>query len=285
MTEAAHALRESSSFEEPLTIASRRYYHKPMAIFFNAFHLRAFKTAAIKLDAPICDVGCSDGEYGVMLAGALGPLEKMTGIDLSADAIAKANDKARALYDDMVCGNATEMPFANESFQTVISNASMLSIDPGLEKALEEVYRVLQRGGRFYATVCTDQYEQNYWLARLLKRMGCPEYARRYMDAMNRRMQQAHLYAPDQWTALFEGAGFEIVQHFGFMPLRLVPLWSFLAWTPLRLHGAVKLIPCASLHRCLAALYERLFGGIYKRTPAKLEPEQCGYIFIEAVKR
>ncbi len=284
MADTATHQNDAAPFEDPLDIATRRYYFKPMAAFFNAFHLRAFKTADIQWKAPVLDVGCSDGEYGVMLAEALGPPGEMIGIDLSAEAIQQAGEKARALYKEMICANATALPFDDESFHTVVSNASMLSIDPGLDRALREVHRVLKPGGSFYASVCTDQYEQNYWITRLLKGLGCTGWARRYMDAMNRRMQQAHLYAPDRWVALFEAGGFEVKQHFGFLPLSHTPLWSFLAWTPLRLHGIVKLIPCAPLHRGLSALYKKWFGGIYRRTALKLPPEQCGYIFIEAVK-
>ena len=149
---------------------------------------------------------------------------------------------------------------------------------------MKEVHRVLREGGVFYATVCTERYEQQYWLSRALNRLGCRRWARRYMDSMNRRMQQGHLYAPERWAELFEENRFKVVEMFGFLPLALTPLWSFLAWTPLRLHGAFKRVPCARLHRGLAALYEKLFRGLYERTPPKLDPEQSGYIFIKAVK-
>lgn len=279
------ATAESNTGPDPLLVAARRYYFKPMAVFFNALHLRAFRTAGMRWRSPVLDIGCSDGAYGLLLAELLGAPDRLIGVDIDAAAIAAAGDEARKLYDEMTVASATALPFADETFASVVVNASLTSIQPGLTEAMREAHRVLRSGGSFYATVCTDQYEQQYWITRVLRRAGLHGLARRYMNAMNRRMQQAHLYAPDQWTALFEGAGFEIVHHFGFMPLRLVPLWSFLAWTPLRLHGAVKLFPCASLHRGLASLYRWLFGGVYERTPAELEPGRSGYIFIEAVKK
>lgn len=269
----------------PLAVAAERYFFKPMAIFFNAFHLRAFQTAGMRWEPPVLDVGCSDGEFGVILARTVGFSGEMTGVELSADAIQQAGDEARALYKTMVCANAADLPFDAGTFKTVVINASLTSIHPGLEKAMKEVHRVLREGGAFYATACTDRYEQHYWLSRILNRLGCRRLARRYMNSMNRRMQQGHLYAPARWVELFEENGFRVVQMFGFFPLALTPLWSFLAWTPFRLHGAVKLIPCARLHRGLAALYEKLFRGLYERTPLKLDPERSGYIFIKAVKK
>ncbi len=276
---------ERSSVGDPLAIATRRYFYKPYAAFFNAFHLRAFQAARVQWQSPVLDVGCSDGEFGLILAETVGVPDEMTGIDLSSAAIKRAAPDARALYQSMPCANAGALPFADGAFGTVVISASLISIDPGLEQAMAEAYRVLRCGGTFYATVCTDQYEQYYWISRLLNRLVCRGLARRYMDRMNRRMQQGHLYAPDRWIHLFEENGFSVIQHFGFMPLRLVSLWSFLAWMPLRLHSAVKLIPCPHVHRGIAALYKRLFSGLYERTPARLEPDESGYIFIEAVKK
>ncbi len=269
---------------DPLEIAAYRYYYKPMAIFFNAFHLRAFVSAAIEWQGNVLDIGCSDGACGVMLMEAVGAPKQLTGIDLSANAIAAASPAAKAVYNEMICANAVELPFDDESFGSLVSNASMLSIDPGLEQALKETYRVLKPGGAFYATVCTDQYEQHYWITKLLHAVGARKLARRYMDKMNRRMQQAHLYTPERWQELFRGAGFEVQETFGFLPLRLTPLWSFLAWTPMRIHGVLKLIPWPGLHRFVSRFYQARFAPLYRETPPKCPPEECGYIFLKLTK-
>ncbi len=276
---------ERASVGDPLDIATRRYFYKPYASYFNAFHLRAFQTARVQWKSPVLDVGCSDGEFGLILAETVGVPDEMTGVDLSSAAIERAAPDARALYQSMQCANAGALPFADNVFGTVVISASLISIDPGLEQAMAEAHRVLRRGGTVYATVCTDQYEQYYWISRLLNRLGCRRAARCYMNSMNRRMQQGHLYTPDRWIRLFEENGFSVTRHFGFLPLRLVSIWSVLAWTPLRLHSAVKAVPCPRVHRGIAAFYKRLFSGLYERTPTKLEPEESGYIFIEAVKQ
>lgn len=269
---------------DPLEIAAQRYYYKPMAIFFNAFHLRAFVTAAVEWRGDVLDIGCSDGACGVMLTEAVGAPERMTGIDISAEKIAEAGPAAKAVYGEMICANAVELPFDDASFGTLVSNASMLSIDPGLERALQEAFRVLKPGGTFYATVCTEQYEQNYWITKLLHAVGARKLARRYMDQMNRRMQQAHLYTPEDWQERFRAAGFEIEETFGFLPLPLTPLWSFLAWTPLRIHGVLKIIPWPGLHRLVSRIYKTLFTRPYRNSAPKCPPEECGYIFLKVRK-
>lgn len=269
----------------PLTVAAEHYYYKPMAIFFNALHLRAFKLAGVRLISPVLDIGCGDGEFGVMLSKIVGEPRDLHGIDLDPQSIEHASEKASSLYTDMKIANAGDLPFKDDSFQTVVAGASMVSIDPGLEKSLQEILRVLKPGGSFYATVCTDRYEQNYWLSRLLKGLGCHRLARRYMDAMNRRLQQAHLLPPESWVAAFESNGFEVRQCFGFMPLSYTPLWSFLAWTPWRIHGLVKLIPGKWLKNRLRHVYRRLFLRYYEAVRPSMDPEGCGYIFLEAVPR
>ncbi len=273
------------SGDDPLTISAHHYFFKPMAVFFNAFHLRAFETAGVETRPPALDVGCSDGEYGVMLAEVLGETEPMTGIDISEEDINRAGTKAQSIYKEMIACSATSLPFDDKQFNTAFSNASLLSIDPGLDDALREINRVLSSGGTFYASVCTNSYEYSYWLARILNGVGLRSLGRRYMDSMNRRMQQAHLYSPEEWISRIETAGFEVVDCFGFFPLRLTRLWSFMAWTPFRIHGIVSRIPWQGLHNFMRRFYERCFRGVYSRTPRRLPPGECGYIFIKAVKR
>lgn len=268
----------------PLTIATRRYDYKPMAAFFNAFHLRAFCTARVELTSPVLDIGCSDGEFALLLSELLGPPESMSGVDISPRAIASAGERAAALYDQMQVASGSQLPFEDQSFQTVVVNASLTSIQPGLDETLREAFRVLKPGGTFYASVCTDQYEHHYWLSRLFSRCGMPGVARRYRNAMNRRMQQAHLLSPDAWIERVERSGLRVTDRFGFMPLSLVPLWSFLAWTPLRVHGLLKYIPSPRLHRAAANGYRRWFSRGYDRTPSRLDLSESGYLFLSAVK-
>jgi|GEM_PF-3132231 len=267
---------------KPLQVATTRYYYKPMAAFFNAFHLRAFWAADVELRSPVLDVGCSDGEYGLLLAEILGPPDQITGVDISAEAIASAGSQAKELYDKMVVASATTLPFKDKSFNSVVVNASLTSIDPDLDKALHEAGRILKTGGVFYATVCTDQYEHKLWINRLLSRVGLHRMAARYRKSMNRRMQQAHLLPHQEWIERIERGGFTVIDHFGFMPLSLVPFWSFLAWTPLRAHSVFRFMRSPRLHRAVARLYQRLFAGVYNKTPSRLDSSRSGYVFIAA---
>lgn len=276
--------RESSN-RDMLALSSRRYWHKPAAIFFNALQLRAYQAAGMSLDSPVLDVGCSDGGFGVLLSDALGRPEDMTGIDTMKGALDAAGSEARALYREMLCESATNLPFADNSFRTVMANASLFAINPDLDKAIAEFYRVLQPGGVFYASVCTDQYDQHYWLTRLLNRLGWARFARRYAESMNARMMQTHRFTPKEWQEVIQSGGFVIQQCSGFLSLADTPFWSFLAWTPLRVNGVLRYITSQRLRGRIAAFYDYIFRKRYERSTALLPHEFSGYIFIAAVKQ
>ena len=268
----------------PLRIAATRYWHKPMAVLFNALQLRALSTASFGWNDSVLDVGCNDGECGVMFTEAWGPSGSLIGVDVAKEAIESAGEKARKAYTQMVHGSATDLPFEDGQFRAVISNASLLSIAGNLEPALNEMARVLQPEGDLAVTVCTDQYEQHYWITKFLTRLGLKKWAQRYTASMNRRMQQVHLYSPQEWCRQLEAAGFEIKRCVGFVPLDVVPLWSFLAWTPMRVIGILKWVPNGPVRRGLQTMAFRCFKPLYDRIPREVPAEASGYILIEAQK-
>lgn len=267
-----------------LALSAQRYWFKPMAIYFNALQLRAYQAAGMRLNSPVLDVGCSDGGFGVLLCEAMGRPEELLGIDPLQIALDSAGEEARSLYREMHCASATSLPFPDKSFNTIVANASLFAIHPSLDKAVAEFHRVLQPGGVLYATVCTDQYDDHYWLTRLLNRMGCARLARRYADGMNARMMQAHMFSPQQWQDQLVQGGFTIRQCVGFLSLKDTPFWSFLAWTPWRVNGVLWYLSSSAWRARVAGLYTQLFRKRFESSPPLLPAETCGYIFLEAVK-
>ena len=95
----------------------------------------------------VLDVGCGQGidlcEFA--LAGA-----HVTGLDLTPRHIELAREHAAQAEVEVTAleGDAEQMPFAEESFDRVISNG-VLHHTPDIEKALCEIRRVLRPGGKF----------------------------------------------------------------------------------------------------------------------------------------
>lgn len=264
--------------------ASACYYYKPMAALFGALHLRAYASSGIKLDSPVLDIGCSDGLFGVLLTDSLGVHPSLTGVEMNAQALKNAGARARGRYKAMIQASATDLPFADASFKTVMFNASLFAVKPGLESALSEAFRVLEPGGELFATVATHDYSCCCWLARLLDMAGLHRQSRRYSSSMDQRIMLFHLYTASEWTSLVEQPGFSVRQCFGFMSPGITTYWSFLAWTPLRLLGAARYIPGAALRRIMSRLVSGILRKPYEQAGAAIDPDKATYILIKAVK-
>jgi ubiquinone/menaquinone biosynthesis C-methylase UbiE len=103
-------------------------------------------------DARVLDVGCGGGQLVLDLA-ARRPGVRVTGLDLSAEQIARAEARAderglggRARF---VRGSALELPFDDASFDVVVSVASIKHWPDQLQ-GLAECVRVLGPGGRLF---------------------------------------------------------------------------------------------------------------------------------------
>lgn len=264
--------------------AARQYYYKPLAAFFNAFLLRAYRDSGLRLDGPVLDVGCFEGSFGVLLTESLGRSPRMAGIDLAAAALNRADRRARSLYAARINASATGLPFADRSFRAVLFNASLFAVEPGPEPALREARRVLGEGGEICISVPTDQFSRCYWLARLFRRLGFRGWAEKYVRAMDRRLMHSHVFPAAGWMSLLEENGFAVRRCLGFFSPRQTTFWSLLAWTPLRMFGAARLVPGNWLPRVLGRLSARAFRGRYENAGSG-DPDSSTYVLIRGEKR
>lgn len=75
--------------------------------------------------------------------------QKIIGIDISAEMLRRAETRRRAYHGHLVCtlGDAENLAFSDNSFDTVVSSCTMCSV-PNPVRAINELYRVLRPGGR-----------------------------------------------------------------------------------------------------------------------------------------
>jgi SAM-dependent methyltransferase len=111
-------------------------------------------------DASVLDLGCGRGAVLLAAARRLGPRGRAVGIDLwrTADQSGNAlettqrNAVAEGVADrvELHTGDLTELPFADGSFDVVLSSLAIHNIDTeiGRTKAIREAVRVLAPGGR-----------------------------------------------------------------------------------------------------------------------------------------
>jgi len=107
----------------------------------------------------VLDCGAGTGATSLLAARKVGPRGKVTLFDLSEAMLAVARDKARraGLLDRLafVAGDTVHLPFADASFDVVLSTYSLCPIYDPVAAALE-MYRVARPGGRVAVAHSTE---------------------------------------------------------------------------------------------------------------------------------
>jgi protein-L-isoaspartate(D-aspartate) O-methyltransferase len=133
----------------------------------------------------ILDVGCGKGFLLYDLTQAL-PGVEVTGLDISRYAIDNAKEEIR---DRLVEGTAARLPFADASFDLVISITTLHNLHCyDLDSALREIERV----GRRDRYICVESYRTEEEKANLLYwQLTCESF-----------------YTPKEWAWWFDRTGY-----------------------------------------------------------------------------
>jgi SAM-dependent methyltransferase len=105
-----------------------------------------FALGPVRPGEALLDVGCGAGVDLLVAAQLVGPRGRLCGVDITPEMVekARANLGSRA---DIALGMAEAIPFADGSFDVVISNG-VLNLSPLKEQSYREIFRVLRAGGR-----------------------------------------------------------------------------------------------------------------------------------------
>jgi SAM-dependent methyltransferase len=185
----------------------------------------------------VLSVGCGDGQFELLLAPFA---ERVTGIDLSPEAIAVAEGARRAQRIDNVefrCLSFAELRW-EESFDTIVCLAFLHHLpESELSNFLANARRHLRPGGIFYS--------QDPNAGGVLRTVGRRLMGSRYHAYHTPDERELD---PDEMVSQLRRAGFGSVE-VQFVDLTLIPalyLWKRgVAW-PLRLAAAVDRAWCAS---------------------------------------
>lgn len=139
----------------------------------------------------LLDIGCGTGQL-IEVVGQAHPSISSTGLDLTFEMVEIAHDRLGKRIP-LCCGDATKLPFADKTFDILVSTSVFHYIgDP--RTALAEVMRVLRPGG---ILVLTD-WCGDFFGYRLLDRLfGLLDPA------------HFHIYSNDEIRTLLREAGFE----------------------------------------------------------------------------
>jgi ubiquinone/menaquinone biosynthesis C-methylase UbiE len=112
----------------------------------------------------VLDLASGTGEPAISLAARVGPEGHVTALDLSADLLAIADQRAHARGLTNFAtrqADAHELPFSEQSFDLATCRFGVMFF-ADCDRALTELYRVLKPGGRA-CFVAWGAFEQPYW--------------------------------------------------------------------------------------------------------------------------
>lgn len=118
-----------------------------------------FSLGPLEAGARVLDLGSGAGTDSLVAAQMVGPEGTVTGVDMTPEMLAKARDAAAemgATNVEFVEAEAERLPFADESFDIVISNG-VIDLVPDKDAVFSELFRVLARGGRIQIADVTIQ--------------------------------------------------------------------------------------------------------------------------------
>jgi arsenite methyltransferase len=118
-----------------------------------------FALGSLSIGEDVLDVGCGAGMDTLIAAQMVGPTGSVTGIDMTPEMTAKARQSVAETglgTVTIVEGSAERLPFADASFDVVISNG-VIDLIPDKDAVFSEIVRVLRPGGRIKLADVTIQ--------------------------------------------------------------------------------------------------------------------------------
>lgn len=224
----------------------------------------------------VLDIGCGDGHFASIAYDS--PVD--VGIDLQQSELIEASERPD-VYRHVARADASSLCFADDSFDTVLSNCAIEHM-PDLDAVISEVARVLRPGGTFATTLPSEHFAELLLGSTVLRRVGLKRASAAYGRFFNRISYHFHIYSPSEWGERWSAAGFDVAhQHYYFSPRahRAFDLCHYLSVPNLITR---KLTGKWVLHPALTRPFDRWLRRFYDEP---LTQPIGAYQFLVAVRR
>jgi SAM-dependent methyltransferase len=229
----------------------------------------------VPLIPPVLDIGCGDGHFASIAYREL-PID--VGIDVMERDLPEAASRV-GVYKQVALASATALPFADASFNTVVSNCVVEHI-PDNDAVLREIGRVLRVGGTFAATLPSEHFAEYLCGSTLFRRLGFDRLSLAYGEFFNRISHHRHIYPPWVWREKFANVGLAVeyqVYYFSAAAHRRFDLSHYLGVPNL---ASKRLLGRWVLVKGQATLFERWLRRYYEEPL----PEAGAYQFVRCLK-
>jgi len=225
---------------------SRRYAYGPSTVMVRTAEAELFR--AVPITPPALDLCCGDGYFASLLS-----VEFDAGCDFSEKSIKKARKLGVHKKAD-VADVTKELPYPDQSFNTIISNSSLEHVE-NIDAALVNARRVLKPGGRLIFTLASDlAYE--WW------------------PCGNRALEKYLSYQPvynyfslDEWKERLDKAGLSYVNHQYYLSKTATKVFLFLDYHFSRVN--------MSSEKCAA----RPVIQMIRKVPARITSRAWSFLF------
>ncbi|CAN5589848.1 class I SAM-dependent methyltransferase [soil metagenome] len=162
----------------------------------------------VDLVAPVLDVGCGDGHFASIAYRS--PID--VGVDVRHEELVEARARGAEVYRSVAKAGATELPFADGAFATVVSNCVIEHIEDN-QAVLSEVARVLRPGGTFATTLPSEHFAPMLLGSTVLRRLHLHRASKAYGRFFNRISHHHHVHDAAEWRRRFAAVGLDVEVH------------------------------------------------------------------------
>jgi SAM-dependent methyltransferase len=216
----------TNSLRGRLSLARRildSHYNRPATALWRVFESEVV-LERLRGQGRGLDLGCGDGELARVVLGQTGL--RWTALDIDANDVEAA--RRTGFYESVKVAPASEIPEPDETFDVVFSNSSLEHMQD-IDSVLDEVARVLRRGGTFAFTVPLRSFDDLLLWRRVLDGVGLSRLSKRYAEAIDERLAHRNLLTEDDWRERLQARGFHIERVCRYLTARTIAVWETLS--------------------------------------------------------